>query len=82
MERKENLEWWREAKLGLFIHWGLYSLCGAGEWVMYFRRIPAAEYRKLAAEFNPREFDAEAIVQFAKKAGMKYIVITAKHHDG
>lgn len=82
MKRKENLEWWKEAKLGLFIHWGLYSLCGAGEWVMYVRRIPAGEYHKLAAQFNPTEFDADAIVAFAKKAGMRYIVITAKHHDG
>ena len=45
MSRKENLEWWKEAKLGLFVHWGLYSLCGSGEWVMYTRRIPAAQYR-------------------------------------
>lgn len=82
MNRKENLEWWKEAKLGLFVHWGLYSLCGAGEWVMYFRRIPAAEYHKLSGQFNPQGFDADELVQFAKKAGMKYIIITAKHHDG
>lgn len=82
MNRKENLEWWKEAKLGLFVHWGLYSLCGVGEWVMYFRRIPVAEYHKLGDQFDPKGFDAEQLVQFAKKAGMKYIVITAKHHDG
>lgn len=82
MERKENLEWWKESKLGLFIHWGLYSLLGKGEWVMYTNRIPAEEYRKLASEFNPTGFDAKEWVKFAKDAGMKYIVITAKHHDG
>lgn len=82
MERKENLEWWKESKLGLFVHWGLYSLLGRGEWVMYTERIPAEEYRKLAAQFNPKEFCAREWVQFAKEAGMKYIVVTAKHHDG
>lgn len=82
MSRKENLEWWKEAKLGLFVHWGLYSLCGSGEWVMYTRRIPAAQYRKLADSFNPEQFDADELAHFAKMAGMKYIVITAKHHDG
>ena len=79
---KENLEWWKESKLGLFVHWGLYSLLGRGEWVMYTERIPAGEYRKLVAKFNPKEFHAKEWVQFAKKAGMKYIVVTAKHHDG
>lgn len=82
MNRKENLAWWKESKLGLFVHWGLYSLLGSGEWIMYFQRIPAAEYHKLSGQFNPQDFDAEELVRFAKEAGMKYIVITAKHHDG
>ncbi len=82
MDRKENLRWWKESKLGLFIHWGLYSLVGKGEWVMYTDRIPAGEYEKLAPDFNPVKFDADEWVKFAKENGMKYIVITAKHHDG
>jgi alpha-L-fucosidase len=74
--------WWREARFGMFIHWGIYSLKGKGEWVMYFDRIPVKEYEKLAAEFNPVQFDADEWVKLAKDTGMKYIVITAKHHDG
>lgn len=81
-ERDKNLKWWKEAKLGLFIHWGLYSILGQGEWVMYFKRIPVGEYEKLAAGFHPERFDADEWVRFAKENGMKYIVITAKHHDG
>lgn len=82
MKREENLQWWKESKLGLFIHWGLYSILGQGEWVMYFRRIPVGEYEKLASRFEPTHFDADEWVKFAKECGMKYIVITAKHHDG
>ncbi len=78
----DRLHWWRESRFGLFIHWGLYSLLGRGEWVMYDDKIPVQEYEKLAHEFNPAEFDAESWVKLAKSAGMKYIVITAKHHDG
>ncbi len=74
--------WWNEGRFGMFIHWGIYSLMGMGEWVMYFKRIPVKEYEKLAAEFNPVNFDAEEWVKLAKGTGMKYIVITAKHHDG
>ncbi|MDI3311453.1 MAG: alpha-L-fucosidase [Thermoanaerobacterium sp.] len=84
--------WWKEAKFGMFIHWGLYShLAGEwkgiktphlGEWIMKHLNIPVEEYEKVAEEFNPTEFNAEEWVNLAKEAGMKYIVITAKHHDG
>lgn len=77
-----SIRWFREAKFGLFVHWGIYSLLEAGEWVMYRRRIPVKEYEKLAARFNPVQFDADEWVRIAKAAGMRYIVITAKHHDG
>jgi len=86
------MAWFREAKFGLFIHWGLYALPagewqgkpvpGLGEWIMNRAQIPAAEYEPLAKQFNPAQFNAEAWVQMAQAAGMKYIVITAKHHDG
>ncbi|MBT2762319.1 alpha-L-fucosidase [Paenibacillus sp. ISL-20] len=81
-ERKNRMQWWKDAKFGMFIHWGVYSLLGKGEWVMYANKIPVKEYEKLAEEFNPTQFDAKAWVNCAKRAGMKYIVITAKHHDG
>ena len=67
---------------GMFIHWGLYSQIGAGEWVQAFRRIPFAEYRKLADTFTASEFDADALASLAASAGMKYIVLTTRHHDG
>lgn len=82
MINDDRLNWWRESRFGLFIHWGIYSLKAKGEWVMYNERIPVQEYEKLASDFNPVQFDAEAWVSLAKAAGMKYIVITAKHHDG
>jgi alpha-L-fucosidase len=81
----ENLaarRWFQDAKFGLFIHWGVYSVLGNGEWVMENRRIPASDYEKLAPEFNPIRFDPVAWVALAKAAGMKYITITSKHHDG
>ncbi|WP_409345634.1 alpha-L-fucosidase [Paenibacillus sp. MBLB4367] len=77
-----RLSWFKEAKFGMFIHWGLYAALGSGEWVMYGRKIPVKEYESIAETFNPDRFDAEAWVGLAKRAGMKYIVITAKHHDG
>ena len=90
--RKERLEWFHEAKYGLFIHWGLYAIPagewkgkfvpGIGEWIMYRAQIPVKEYEQLGKQFNPVKYDPEAWVQLAKDAGMKYIVITSKHHDG
>jgi alpha-L-fucosidase len=80
-----NLEarrWFEDARFGLFIHWGIYSTLADGEWVMHQRRIPIPEYEKLASLFNPTEFDPAAWVSMAKGAGMKYITITSKHHDG
>ena len=82
MTRKQQLKWWQEARFGLFIHWGLYAIPARGEWVMYNERIPVREYEKLAAQFNPAKFNADEWVRLAQDAGMKYIVITAKHHDG
>jgi alpha-L-fucosidase len=66
----------------LFVHWGVYSVLGDGEWVMNNRKIPIAEYEKLPAQFNPTEFDPREWVSLVKDAGMKYITITSKHHDG
>jgi alpha-L-fucosidase len=87
-----RLAWFREAKYGLFIHWGLYAIPagewkgkrvpGIGEWIMNRAKIPVTEYEQLAKQWNPVKFDPEAWVQLAKDAGMKYIVITSKHHDG
>ncbi|CAH8712679.1 alpha-L-fucosidase [Paenibacillus thiaminolyticus] len=78
----ERMSWWTEAKFGMFIHWGLYALPGEGEWHMYGSKIPVAEYESLAEQFNPVRFNAREWVRLARQAGMKYIVITAKHHDG
>jgi alpha-L-fucosidase len=72
----------QDAKFGLFIHWGVYSVLGNGEWVMNNEKIPVSEYEKLPPQFNPTEFDATEWVALAKTAGMKYITITSKHHDG
>jgi alpha-L-fucosidase len=90
--KEKRLEWFREAKYGLFIHWGLYALpagewngkrsLGLGEWVMLRSRVPVKEYEQLAGRFNPVKFNADDWVKLAKDAGMKYIVITSKHHDG
>lgn len=79
----DNMKWWADDRFGMFIHLGVYSCYGKGEWVMSEEKIPKKKYQeKIAAKFNPTEFDAEMIVEYAKKAGMKYIVITAKHHEG
>ena len=81
----ENLtarEWFRDAKFGLFIHWGIYSLKEDGEWVMHRSQIPKTEYQKLAGNFYPYAFGADEWCEIAKAAGMRYITITSKHHDG
>ena len=90
--REARLAWFRDAKYGLFIHWGLYSLpagewkgrrsLGLGEWIMFRTPVPVKEYEQLASQFNPVKFNADEWVTLAKDAGMKYIVITSKHHDG
>src|SRR3954466_2781286 len=90
--RDQRMQWWRDARFGMFIHWGLYAVPAGewkgqrskeiGEWIMSWANIPRAEYEPLAAQFNPVKFDAGRIVGIAKDAGMKYIVITSKHHDG
>ncbi len=91
-QRDRRMKWFREARFGMFIHWGLYSVPagewkgqrvgGLGEWIMHQARIPVAEYETLVHQFNPVRFDAREWVRIAKDAGMKYIVITSKHHDG
>jgi alpha-L-fucosidase len=81
----ENLaqrETFQDMKFGLFIHWGIYSIMGNGEWVMYQQKIPYNNYKRLADFFNPQEFNAKEWVLMAKNAGMKYITITSRHHDG
>jgi alpha-L-fucosidase len=78
----ENREWFQDAKYGLFIHWGVYSILGDGEWVMNNQQIPIKQYERLPSFFNPVDFDPAEWVSMVKKAGMKYITITSKHHDG
>src|ERR1700682_6457760 len=72
----------QDEKFGLFIHWGVYSVLGDGEWVMNNRKMTVGDYEKLPPRFNPTEYDAAEWVSLAKAAGMKYITITSKHHDG
>ena len=78
----KGLKWFQDVRFGLFIHWGLYSLIGRGEWVMHNERIPVAEYEKLVPQFNPVKFNADEWVSIAADAGQKYMVITSRHHDG
>jgi len=78
----DRMAWWREARFGMFIHWGMYAVLGRGEWVRNNEMIPANEYDRIAEDFNPALFDAKEWARVAKRAGMKYMVITAKHHDG
>ena len=91
-QRDTRMAWWRDAKFGLFIHWGVYSVPAGfyhdkpvphyGEWIMKHGKIPMAEYQQFAKQFDPTNFNADTWVKTAKDAGMKYIVITTKHHDG
>jgi len=77
-----KMQWWEDQKFGMFIHWGLYAIPATGEWTMFNQKIPADEYAKLADQFNPRHFSADAWAKAAKDAGMKYMVLTARHHEG
>ena len=89
---EERMEWWTEARFGMFIHWGIYSVpagfykgvaqTNSAEWIMNKGKIPLCEYQKFADLFNPTQFDPKTFVGLAKEAGMKYMVITSKHHDG
>ena len=91
-QRDQRMEWWREAKFGMFIHWGVYAvpagtyegkqIGGIGEWIQHQARIPVATYKDYAHQFNPVKFDPQAWAELAKDAGMRYMVITSKHHDG
>ena len=90
VDRDARMAWFREARFGMFIHWGVYSVPAGewngqknyGEWFLEETKMPVSEYEKFATQFNPVKFDAKAWVRMAKDAGMKYIVITSKHHDG
>lgn len=92
LSRDQRMKWWREARFGMFIHWGDYAVPAGwykghqvqrgGEWIMNRAKIGVKEYQEYAKKFNPVKYDADAWVKMAKDAGMKYIVITAKHHDG
>jgi len=83
MDGKERMKWFEEARFGMFIHWGDYSVLGRGEWVMYQENIPVSEYEKLADRFKPpKSFSPLEWVKTAKEAGMKYLVLTTRHHDG
>ena len=89
---KDRMVWWKNARFGMFIHWGIYAVpagtwndqktMGNAEWIMHSLQIPIAEYEKFAAAFNPEGFDADEWVAYAKKSGAGYITVTAKHHDG
>jgi len=91
-EHDAKMAWWRDARFGMFIHWGVYSvpagryegkeIPGLGEWIMHDAKIPRATYQQFAGQFNPVQYDPDAWVRLAKEAGVKYIVITSKHHDG
>jgi alpha-L-fucosidase len=90
--KADKMQWWKDAKFGMFIHWGVYSVPagiykghkvkGGGEWIMCFGKIPVEEYKGYAKEFNPVNYNPKAWADLAKETGMKYVVVTTKHHDG
>ena len=81
-DRIRRMEWWHKAKFGMFVHWGLYSVLGRHEWAMEMEAIPVAEYEKIARQFKPKSNPAKEWARLARQAGMKYIVLTTKHHEG
>src|ERR1043166_6000378 len=91
-QRDARMSWWRDARFGMFIHWGAYAVAagtykgeripGIGEWIMSRGHIPIPDYEEFVHRFNPTRFDPAEWVRIAKDAGMKYMVITSKHHDG
>ena len=81
-EKANRLEWWQQDRFGMFIHWGSYALAGRHEWVKNRERIPDDEYQKYFDNFNPDLYNPSEWAKMAKKAGMKYAVITSKHHEG
>src|SRR5688500_8831875 len=88
--KDERMQWWREARFGMFIHWGVYAVpagrwqgqVGGGEWIMEHRKIPISQYEPLAEQFTAENYDPAEWAALAREAGMKYVVITSKHHDG
>ena len=81
-ENLKEREWFSDARFGMFIHWGVFSVLGDAEWVMNNRNIKVADYKRLMDIFNPQKFDAKEWVSVAKNAGMKYITFVTRHHDG
>jgi alpha-L-fucosidase len=81
-DHERRIQWWRQARFGMFIHWGLYSVLGRHEWAMEDEGIPVSEYEQLAKQFKPRPNAARDWAKLAKRAGMKYMVMTSKHHEG
>lgn len=79
---KQDMQWFRDAKFGMFIHWGLYSILGKGEWVMFNQRIDVDQYSALAKKFEAKKFNANTWAEIAKESGMQYMVMVTKHHDG
>src|SRR5215813_11015352 len=81
-DSETRMKWWHQAKFGMFVHWGLYSVLGRHEWVMENEGIPVAEYEQLAKRFTPKPNAARAWAKLARQAGQKYMVMTTKHHEG
>lgn len=79
---EKRVQWFQDARFGLFIHWGLYAIPARGEWVRSAEQMPEAEYLPFFDEFDPVDFDPKKWARTAREAGMKYAVLTAKHHDG
>ena len=79
---ERQMAWWRNAKFGVFVHWGLYAIPARGEWYMFNEKVPPEDYAKLATQFNPRHYDPNDWARLARASGARYMVMTARHHDG